>query len=116
MDTKCWTCTKPGKSLCAWDASKATVPVEGWTAIPTTVRIDERVEPSYLVLECPLYEKDTTAAEREYKRGAPTSLSDRDLIQWVLNGLTDYEIARRVGLKSKTVAMRRRKLEKEGIL
>lgn len=116
METLCWSCTKPGKCLCLWDASKAMAPVEGWKAIPTKVRIQGCEVPSYLVIDCPLYEKDKTAEVREYRRGAPTSLSNADLISWVKAGLTDKEIAWKVGLKPNSVQMRRLKLRKEGLL
>lgn len=56
--TLCWTCTRPGTGGCSWD--KELKPVEGWKAerndLWTTGK--NRYTESYIVEECPLYERD----------------------------------------------------------
>lgn len=57
VEALCWSCMKSGKSKCSWDRSL--IPVDGWKA-------EERPYPganiapnrTFLVIECPLYEKD----------------------------------------------------------
>lgn len=54
--TICWDCKKAlGK--CSWSNGTAR-PVEGWTAIPTKIRVQKgQNNDSYIVLECPLFER-----------------------------------------------------------
>lgn len=53
--TICWSCKKACGS-CSW--SSKFKPVEGWTAIPTFIKMQYGgKDASYIVLKCPEYEK-----------------------------------------------------------
>lgn len=56
-NSKCWTCTKFYNG-CSW--SRDFTPVKGWKADAVTIREKghEDIE-SYIVKECPEYEKDS---------------------------------------------------------
>lgn len=56
-DTLCWTCKKAtGGGDCPW--ANHFKPVDGWDATPTYIKTVGKVEPSYIVNECPLFERD----------------------------------------------------------
>lgn len=109
-ETKCWSCTRPGTSSCSWDARLE--PVEGWTAIPTQVRLSTNVfGKSYHVIDCPLHQEvETAGRDPEY---TPSKLDDATLARWLAAGLTDLGIAKKFGLSRDTVAQRRQKLQRE---
>ena len=57
--TLCWSCKK-STGFCSW--SEDFIPVEGWKAIPTKIKAtssprDNRFIDSFLVRECPLFER-----------------------------------------------------------
>lgn len=108
-ETICWNCVVPGTGACPWDKSKGEVPVPGWNATPTKVRMGGGVmADSYIVEACPLYQKIETEG-RDYggAPGCPSKLSEEDLEAWIMLGFTDEEISRRCGLKVSTVYQRR---------
>lgn len=59
-DTKCWGCKK-ATGFCSW--SEKFIPIEGWKATPTKVKISNRwngevlFTDSFIVHECPLFER-----------------------------------------------------------
>ena len=55
-DTICWNCKK-ATGGCSW--SDKLIPVDGWEAIPTRVKmVLDKVVDSYKVIGCPLFEQD----------------------------------------------------------
>lgn len=54
-ETKCWTC-KNSSGGCSW--SRGFRPVEGWDADRTVIKGKEGYVESFLVKECPMYEKE----------------------------------------------------------
>lgn len=57
-ETLCWTCKK-ATGGCSW--SKSFTPIEGWKAIPTKVKINDRSRrgdetDSFDIYECPEFE------------------------------------------------------------
>ncbi len=62
MQTICWDC-KNAYGGCSWSEYKVQQPVEGWKATPKLLDGNgQRIQPiqSYIVHECPLFEKDDT--------------------------------------------------------
>ena len=56
-DTLCWDCKKAtGDSDCPWANDFESV--DGWDATPTYVKTMGRIEQSYIVNDCPLFERD----------------------------------------------------------
>ena len=55
--TLCWSCAKACGG-CSWSDGSFT-PVEGWKAEPTKLISLGKEMDSFLVLACPLYERDT---------------------------------------------------------
>jgi hypothetical protein len=53
-DTLCWDC-KNATGGCSWSSSF--VPVEGWDATKTIVKVVQKEEESYIVRKCPLFER-----------------------------------------------------------
>lgn len=53
-DTICWDCKKSG-GRCSWSASH--IPVEGWEAKETWIKLPEKVLPSFCVIRCPEFEE-----------------------------------------------------------
>lgn len=59
-DTICWDCKK-ATGFCSW--SEKFIPVEGWKATPTIVKIannygkNKTFDDSFIVHECPLFER-----------------------------------------------------------
>ena len=56
--TLCWKCKN---ACCGCEWSKYFIPVEGWVAIPTKIRlidINNHYTESYQVISCPKFEKD----------------------------------------------------------
>jgi hypothetical protein len=59
-DTICWNC-KRATGFCSW--SEKFIPVKGWKATPTIIKIANRYgknktyDNSFLVHECPLFER-----------------------------------------------------------
>jgi hypothetical protein len=61
-DTLCWECKKSTNDGCSW--SKDFTPVEGWGAIPTSIKMvgkskrnKGKIEPSFKVNACPSFER-----------------------------------------------------------
>ena len=55
-ESLCWRCGRPGTRSCAWDDSKGTTPVAGWTAQVVPWReMDGSDGVSYHVTACPLF-------------------------------------------------------------
>jgi hypothetical protein len=57
-ETLCWRCQKAG-GKCSW--SKSFIPIEGWKAIPTKLKINDRSRrdgetDSFDIYECPEFE------------------------------------------------------------
>ena len=56
-DTLCWECKKAtGCGDCPW--ANRFEPVDGWDATPTEIKTVGRIEQSYIVNDCPLFERD----------------------------------------------------------
>lgn len=56
LTTICWRCANADTNGCSW--AEKFVPVDGWDAIPRTLRIDRgRIVQSYIVVDCPLYRR-----------------------------------------------------------
>lgn len=53
-DTLCWNC-KNTCGGCSW--TKDFVPVENWKAIPTRLKIMDKYDSSFVVLECPKFQE-----------------------------------------------------------
>ena len=61
----CWRCKRVGTGTCAWDASKGTVPVEGWTAKEVPYRYgNSQHTTTYEITACPLFDEDEDYYER----------------------------------------------------
>lgn len=66
-DTICWTCKKSSTSrddACSWagcspDGKLLFQPVPGWNAIRTKLRLCTKDVDSYIVISCPLYERES---------------------------------------------------------
>jgi hypothetical protein len=114
----CTSCTKCGKGLCSWDASKGNVPVEGWNAVRNDVWMmthGQRAKViSYRILDCPLYEKDPTAEARTPKNYRISVVDDDDIIYWYYHGLSSREIGSIVGLKTAAIQARIKNLKRRG--
>lgn len=54
QDTICWNCKKSG-GRCSW--SSRYIPVKGWEAKETWLKLPEKIVPSYCVLKCPEFEE-----------------------------------------------------------
>ena len=57
-DTLCWDCKNSTNNGCEWSMSFK--PVEGWNAVPSAILgggANDKYTDSYLVLECPKFEK-----------------------------------------------------------
>ena len=56
-DTKCWDCKRAtGGSFCPW--ANWFIPVEGWVATPTNVKMGgNKSQKSYVVHECPIFDR-----------------------------------------------------------
>lgn len=106
--TLCFSCQRPGTSTCAWDASRANTPVEGWTAEKTYHSLKGRVSESYRVIDCPLYVKDEPRID----------YSQIDFkIKWLVRkGLNNKQIADKLEMSYEAVRSRVRRLRKEGSL
>lgn len=65
-DTICWTCKKSAAdrdNACSWagcsyEGELLFKPVEGWNAIQTDLNLCTKKEKSYIVISCPLYERE----------------------------------------------------------
>lgn len=60
-ETKCWTC-KNSSGGCSW--SRSFRPVKGWLAEKTVIKGIDGYLDSYLVIECPLYDKETLVEQK----------------------------------------------------
>lgn len=60
-ETKCWTC-KNSSGGCSW--SRSFRPVKGWLAEKTVIKGIDGYLDSYLVIECPLYDKETIVEQK----------------------------------------------------
>lgn len=121
-ETLCWRCKRPGTGSCSWDASRGSVPVEGWTAdeVPFRERDGSHIR-TYHVIDCPLFELDEDYVKRmkhacglaqEGKRAE--SRKRREEIENLFRyGWTDKAIALRYGLKPNTVNAYRCKWRKQ---
>ena len=57
-DTLCWDCKNATNNGCEW--SRSFKPVEGWNAVPSAILVggaNDKYTDSYLVLECPKFER-----------------------------------------------------------
>ena len=57
-DTLCWDCKNSTNNGCEWSMSFK--PVEGWNAVPSAILVggaNDKYTDSYLVLECPKFER-----------------------------------------------------------
>lgn len=57
-DTLCWDCKNSTNNGCEW--SRSFKPVEGWNAVPSAILVggaNDKYTDSYLVLECPKFER-----------------------------------------------------------
>lgn len=52
-ESLCWKC-KNTCGGCSW--TKGFVPVQGWTAKPTTLKYMDRLDSSFMVIDCPKFE------------------------------------------------------------
>lgn len=58
LQTLCWDCRKACGGCC-WSKYDQRVPVPGWEAIPTKVRMNNHTyADSYIVTACPEFERD----------------------------------------------------------
>ena len=54
-DTLCWRCAKAINNGCSW--SERFEPVQGWTAVETGIKMNGIMDKSYLVKDCPEFER-----------------------------------------------------------
>ena len=110
-ETLCWRCKRPGTGSCSWDASRGSVPVDGWTADEVPYREQDGSHIiTYHVIDCPLFELDEDYMKR-MNRACREVDSDkaeekRKRIEEIENliryGWTDKAIASRFGLSLKS--------------
>lgn len=120
-ETLCWRCKRAGTESCAWDKSRGNVPVEGWTAEESKIRVGNGVyTKSYRVIDCPLFVLDEDYERRMkqhlgecQKRGVKPKTDIEKIEHFIRYGWTDKAIALQFGLSPETVRGYRYKWRKK---
>lgn len=61
--TLCWDCRHAADPSCPWVGDGK--PVDGWNAIPTTIKTGGVITPTVKVLDCPRFERDSFKGGQE---------------------------------------------------
>ena len=122
-DTICWRCKRPGTGTCSWDKSKGIIPVEGWKAERVYVG---GIGVSYKVFECPLFSPNENYDEQERRARLYADFTEenerpahykkvdvKQIRRLFRDGLTNGEIASKLGANLSTVKYHRTKWKKE---
>lgn len=99
----CWTCQRACGD-CSW--SQSLIPVEGWTATPSSIKTTGKEEPTYHIELCPLYIPDEgmSIKSRQRKGKKHLTAAEKRMIADLYNsGIKRKDIAKGLKISYDTV-------------